>query len=117
MTTKAQDALADARENATAIRLNAKKALEAHVDGDGTATRRHLRAVLAAHSELQDAHDKIARALPDDGYQDPTSAAGAQTSNGQAPRDYSPEAIRLRDQRAACEAAYRRRIALEGTRR
>ena len=114
MSTKSKDALTDAREAAAAIRAQAKKALEAHVDGDGTSTRRHLREVLAAHGKLQDAHDRIARSLPDDGYQDPTAAAGAQTSNGQSPRAFDAESIRLRDQRAAITAAYRRRVALEG---
>jgi hypothetical protein len=44
-----------------------------------------------------EAHDPIAN---------PTAATGAQTSNGQQPRNYSPEAIRARDQLRSVEYAY-----------
>ncbi len=120
MSTK--DSLAAAREHASAIGDHARKALAAHVDGDGSATRRHLREVAAAHAKLRDAHDAIARSIRDepDGHDpavNPSAAMGAQTSAGQSPRDYSPEAIRQRDQRASIEAAYKRRVALEGLRR
>lgn len=118
MTTKTTAALNRAREHAATIGEHAKLGLAAEVDGDSTAARRHLRAIAAAHTKLEGAHDAIDRSLAsasgEDPITNPTGAMGAQTSSGQSPRDSSPEAVRLRDQRAGIDAAYRRRVALEG---
>ena len=113
MSTK--DSLAAAREHAAAIGDHARKALTAHVDGDGTATRRHLRELAAAHGKLRDAHDAIARSIRDepdshDPITNPTAAQGAQTSNGQSPRGLSPDQIRQRDQLAGCRLGYDARL-------
>lgn len=102
-----------ARELAAAMGERIKRALEAHVSADSTALGRHLRALETAHARLADAHDDLERALADGGSDptvNPTGAMGAQTSAGQSPRDFSPEAIRRRDQLRGCEAGYAVRL-------
>jgi hypothetical protein len=69
----------------------------------------------AARRSIKDAQRCINRAIDEAGPADhdpianPTAAAGAQTSNGQQPRNYSPEAIRARDQQVGIDLCFRER--------
>jgi len=109
------DALAHARDHAGAIREHSAKALRAHDSDDYSAARNHLRAVLQTCDHLRGAHEALARALePEPESHDPTvnptAAQGAQVSDGREPRSYTPEEIRMRDQRAAVQACYEARL-------
>jgi hypothetical protein len=75
----------------------------------------------AVKSSIQSAQRCVQRAIEQSNGHDPainpTAAMGAQVSNGQSPRDYSPEAIRARDQRRAVDFAYQERLKQSGARR
>lgn len=76
-------------------------ALDHHADGRHGAVKRRVELARACVQRAIEASPE---------YVDPTKAAGAQVSNGQSPRSFTPEEIRLRDQRAGINASYQRRI-------
>ncbi len=121
MTDKQQAALDGARQHAEAVAAYLKRAGTAHAEGDDATVQRCHQAATRACSALDAAHDSLEHALSEsdeiDPVANPTAAQGAQVSNGQSPRSYTPEEIRARDQRASVDAAYRRRIAEEARRR
>ncbi len=81
------------------------------------ATEQHNRAGTSfrkAHQSLCGARGAIAGAVDEPAAHDPvvnpTAATGAQVSAGQSSRDYSPEAIRKREQLAGNQLGYRERL-------
>lgn len=83
-----------------------EQALEHHAAGRHAAVKRRIELARAALERAIEAH-------PD--YVEPThdldAQGGAETSDGRQPRDFSPEAIRARDQRRAIDACYKARLA------
>jgi len=107
VTAALKDAVAKAREHSKAIRKLARKAVHALADGNHGTAAEHLRELTDRCDRLDRAHDAIQEAP----FTDATTAEeGAQVSDGQEPRDYSPEAIRQRDQLAGCVAGYNSRM-------
>ena len=101
--------MSKAQEHLQAIKETAKSGLDAHINADDTTARSCFRNIIARCERAleesgADEHDPVAN---------PSAAMGAQTSAGNTPRSYTPEAIRQRDMRAGIEAAaaFRRKLA------
>jgi hypothetical protein len=121
MTDQQQAALDASRQHAQALATHLKRAGTAHAEGDDATVKRCHQAATRACSALDAAHDSLERSLSESDEinpaANPTAAQGAQVSNGQSPRSYTPEEIRQRDQRTSVDAAYRRRMMEEARRR
>ncbi len=107
MNSPLQDALAKAREHSRVIKRTAGKARHAIAQGNVGTADDFVRKIEERCARLDRAHDAIATAPTTDAT---TPEEGAQASDGQEPRDYSPEAIRLRDQLAGCFSGYNSRM-------
>jgi hypothetical protein len=103
MNSPLQDALAKAREHSRVIKRTAGKARHAIAQGNVGTADDFVRELTDRCARLDRAHDAIATDSTAD-------EEGAQASDGQELRDYSPEAIRLRDQLAGCVAGYNSRM-------
>lgn len=132
--TEARSTHADVRVGIERVRDLVTRALTAHTADDHAKVKRHLNDIAAEaklsgerHTDTASSHSATRRAMEaaqrslkraveeaapaeHDPVANPTAAMGAQTSNGQSPRDYSPEAIRERDQRRAVEFCHARRL-------
>ena len=120
MTDSQKAALAQARKHAAKARDAAAKALDSELYGNGTDTRKHLRAALVAHDGLTAAHEALERSIQE--YTEPThsppqgpsqTSAGLTQGTSGPPRSLDPEIRRQQDQLASCEIAYRERMRQE----
>jgi hypothetical protein len=75
-------------------------ALEHHAAGRHSAVKRRIELARSAIDDVLDAHSAA----------NPTAEMGAQVSDGQSPRTFTPEQIRQRDQLAGCRAGYEARM-------
>lgn len=89
------DALDRARKHARTIGRHISDALDAQAAGDHEALARHLRAAQQAHVWLGSAHSALEDEIGTghDADANPTAATGAQTSDGQQPRDASATVV------------------------
>ncbi len=109
---KIRDAFKRAQHHGEQLGTHLHNALDAHVYADSDALGKHLRAAERSQDLLKAAHRDLEAAIGTghDPAANPSAAMGAQTSDGQSPRAFTPDQIRQRDQLAGCRAGYEARM-------